>query len=79
MEEVKIVPKGKQIEWDYDEEADVLYLSFGKPRPATGIDFGDGIILRYSEKKGEVVGLTIVGIKDFLLKSLSSNQTVSTS
>jgi len=70
MEEVKIIPTGKKMESDYDEEADVLYLSFGEPRPATGIDFGDGIILRYDDGNGEVVGITIVGIKEFLLTSL---------
>ena len=26
------------LHWDYDEEADVLYLSVGAPRPAVGIE-----------------------------------------
>ena len=38
MEAVRILEKGKRIDWDYDEEADVLYLSLGKPRKATGVD-----------------------------------------
>lgn len=32
------IPTERIIDWDYDEEADVLYISFGKPRPAVGID-----------------------------------------
>lgn len=50
------------IDWEYDSDADALYLSFGKPRPATGVDIGQGVILRYDEEAREVVGLTIVGV-----------------
>ena len=33
MEAVKILEKGNnKIDWEYDEEGDVLYLSIGKPR-----------------------------------------------
>jgi len=41
--------------WDYDEEADVLYLSVGNPRPALGMDIGEGLILRYDAANNEVV------------------------
>ena len=51
------------MEWDYDSEADVLYISFGKPRPAAGMDMGDGIIMRYDEKHDEIVGITILGVR----------------
>ena len=44
---------------DYDEEADVLYLSFQRPQHATESEIReDGIIVR--TKGGEVVGLTIL-------------------
>jgi len=44
---------------DYDEEADVLYLSFQKPQRATDSDLrDDGIIVR--TRGAEVVGLTIL-------------------
>ncbi len=44
---------------DYDEEADVLYLSFRKPQHASESDLrDDGVIVRKS--RGEVVGLTIL-------------------
>ena len=37
----KFIPKEKSMEWDYDSEADVLYISFGAPRPAVGVDMGE--------------------------------------
>ena len=58
------------LNWDYDGEADVLYLSFGEPRAAVGVDIGEGVILRYDEEKGEVVGLTILGLGAKLLDFL---------
>jgi uncharacterized protein YuzE len=54
--------KDVPVEWDYDEAADTLYLSFGSPRPAVGIDIGEGVVVRYDEAAAEVVGLTIVGV-----------------
>ena len=58
--------KETELSWDYDGEADVLYISLGKPREAVGIDIGDGVIVRYDEAKGEVVGITILGLRDRL-------------
>jgi uncharacterized protein YuzE len=51
-------PKNKL--WiDYDEEADVLYLSFEKPQKATDSEMrDDGILLRY--KRDKLVGITIL-------------------
>lgn len=44
---------------DYDEEADVLYLSFKRPQQATDSRLReDGIIVRKSGR--EIVGLTIL-------------------
>lgn len=54
--------KGEPLDWEYDGEADVLYISFGKPRSARGVDIGEGVILRYDDKEKELVGLTIVGL-----------------
>ena len=49
---------------DYDEEADVLYVSFGKPQKAEdSIQDKDGIIRR---KKGDkIIGLTILNASRF--------------
>jgi uncharacterized protein YuzE len=44
----------------YDSEANVLYISFGEPKPAEGLDIGDGTILRVDPETEEVVGLTIL-------------------
>ncbi len=63
MEAVKIFERAKVLNWEYDEEADVLYISLGEPRPAVGIDVGEGLIVRMDEEKQEVVGLTIVGLR----------------
>jgi len=48
------------LHWSYDEEADVLYISFGDPQPAVSIDM-DGVLIRYREEDGEIVGVTIIG------------------
>lgn len=71
METVKILEKPAAINWDYDEEADVLYLSVGEPQPAAGIDIGEGTVLRYDEARKEVVGVTLIGLKARLLKELA--------
>jgi len=70
MELIKILDKRENLDWEYDEEADVLYISIGEPEDAIGIDIGEGIIVRYRENTGEVVGLTIVGFKERLLQRL---------
>ena len=72
MEALKLFEKQAAVTWDYDEEADVLYLSVGEPRPALGVDIGEGIVVRYDEPKGEVVGLTILGVRARLLQGLNS-------
>jgi uncharacterized protein YuzE len=72
MEAVKILERKERIDWDYDDEGDVLYLSVGKPRKATGVDIGQGVVIRYDEKKKEVVGLTILGVRARLVQSLKN-------
>lgn len=63
MEAVKLFEKkNAPVDWEYDDEADTLYLSFGKLKPAVGVDIGQGVIARYDEKAKEVVGLSIVGV-----------------
>ncbi|MBI4641379.1 MAG: DUF2283 domain-containing protein [Candidatus Tectomicrobia bacterium] len=74
MEALKILEKLEKINWDYDEEADVLYLSVEEPRPAIGVDIGEGVIVRYDEERNEVVGLTLLGLRARLLKSLADIQ-----
>jgi uncharacterized protein YuzE len=71
MEAVKILEKAETLKWDYDEDADVLYLSIGAPQPAVGIDIGEGVVLRYNEREKSVVGLTIIGLRARLIKELT--------
>ena len=47
------------VKTTYDEEADVLYISFGEPEPADDADVTDqGVVVRMRE--GKIVGLTIL-------------------
>jgi len=63
----KVAISLKKIDFDYDEEADVLYISFGKPKEAQdSIEVEDGVIYRIADK--EVVGITITDFKTRTLK-----------
>ncbi|MBM4137797.1 MAG: DUF2283 domain-containing protein [Nitrospira sp.] len=73
MEAIKILEKKENLNWDYDEEADVLYISIGEPQKAVGVDIGEGAVVRYIESTGEVVGLTLIGVKERLVQSLKAN------
>ncbi|MEK6814596.1 MAG: DUF2283 domain-containing protein [Nitrospirota bacterium] len=72
MEALKILESVSALNWDYDEEADVLYISIGEPRPAVGTDVGGGVIVRYDEAKKEVVGITIVGFRARTLETIAA-------
>jgi uncharacterized protein YuzE len=72
MEAMRILEKPATITWDYDEDADVLYLSVGEPKPAIGIDAGEGVVVRYDEANREVVGLTLIGLRARALQGLAS-------
>lgn len=72
MEAIRILDKKENLNWEYDEEADVLYISIGEPQKALGIDIGEGAIVRYVEDNREIVGLTLVGVKERLLSSLKA-------
>lgn len=51
----------KHIWFDFDDEADVLYISLERPQDATDTDIlEDGVFLRLRGKK--VVGLTITNV-----------------
>ena len=71
---IKILEKPAEVHWDYDEEADVLYLSVGDPRPAVGVDIGEGVVARYDEENKEVVGVTLIGLRARLTEELDRNR-----
>lgn len=71
---IKVPEKPGKVNWDYDEEADVLYLSVGEPRSAVGVDVGEGVVVRYDEANREVVGVTLIGVRSRLLEELETNR-----
>ncbi len=70
MAALKILEKPDSLRWDYDGEADVLYLTIGEPKPAVGVDIGEGIVVRYDEIEKQIVGLTLSGLRARVLKNL---------
>ena len=72
METMTILEEPTNLLWDYDEEADVLYLSIGGPRPSIGIDIGEGMVVRFDEKEQNVVGLTIIGLRARTVRALAA-------
>jgi len=72
MEEVKSILESvpyllkmpsKQIWVDYDEEADVLYISFQKPQNADDSVMEENVIYHYQGEK--LVGITIIGARKY--------------
>lgn len=52
----------QNVKLDYDDEGDVLYISFGDPQPADDSDVTDEGVVRM--RKGKIVGLTILNARD---------------
>jgi uncharacterized protein YuzE len=73
-ERIKLFDKmGAPLDWEYDGDADTLYISFGKPKPVLGVDVGEGVIVRYDEKAREVIGLTLIGVGKRMEEYLRKN------
>jgi uncharacterized protein YuzE len=72
MDTLNISEKKNKINWDYDADADVLYISFGKPKNAEGVDIGEGTIIRIEPGSNEIVGITILNPLYRTLTSLKS-------
>lgn len=70
MEALKMIEEKKDLQWDYDAEADVLYISIGKPEKAEGVDIGKGTIVRIDPNSNEIVGFTIINPLKRTLKEL---------
>lgn len=62
---VRLARDGNPRLWvDYDREADVMYISFGRPQKADdSIQGADDIISR--KKSGKIIGLTILRVSRF--------------
>ena len=64
----------KQLNYFYDQEADILYLSQGKPSKTDISDeIGDGVVARLDTKTKEVKGLTLLY---FAQRAKSKSRTV---
>lgn len=52
------------LNFDYDQQSDVLYATFGPPVPAIGDDLegNDSVVLRYDQRSGKMVGFTLIQI-----------------
>jgi uncharacterized protein YuzE len=52
----------KQMWLDFDEEADVLYVSFERPQGATDTELTeDGVLMRY--RGDQLVGMTVLNAR----------------
>ena len=52
---------GEKLNFYYDREADVLYLSKGNPYPEQDLqEIGDDVVVRLNPKTREVEGITIL-------------------
>ena len=55
----------------YDNEADVLYLSFGSPQPGVGIDVGGGAAVVVNKGDGRIIGITVIGLRRHVERELA--------
>ena len=61
------------MNFDYDEEVDVLYISFDNPKPSYGKDVvlgGAWIVGMFDVETDELNGATIIGFKKWIEKSV---------
>jgi len=52
--------KDNELRISYDKFADVLYMSFGKPRVGVDEEIEDGVYLRVDERTNKPLGFTII-------------------
>lgn len=57
--------KAQALILDYDDEEDILYVSFKTGQETVCIEQGDGVLIRVHPETDEIVGYTII---DFLGK-----------
>lgn len=49
-----------ELQVSYDDRADVLYISFGDPRPGIATEVNDGDLVRVDPFTDEIVGITLL-------------------
>ena len=50
----------RNVKVNYDAANDILYLSFGDPRPSYAEEYQDGVYVRFDMKTDELSGITIL-------------------
>lgn len=58
-----LMAPSKKIWIDYDDEADVLYMSFQKPQKANDSVMEDNVIYHYQDQN--LVGITVLRASEF--------------
>lgn len=71
-----------EMKYNYDKEADVLYVSFGRSEHVTGVELGDNILLRLdtgraSGEPPRAVGLTFISFAHMMDRHRGEAFTVS--
>jgi uncharacterized protein YuzE len=72
MEALRILEGPESLSWEYDDEGDVLYISIGDPKPAVTVDVGESVLVRFDEEAGEVVGITLINVRQRLMEALAA-------
>ena len=57
----------KDTKISYDENVDVLYISFGKPKAGIATEESDGVFIRRNDNE-EIVGITIMNFNDMIVR-----------
>ena len=68
-----------QIVMSYDRKADVIYISFGKPRKAVSEEIDPYVLVRRDPKTKEILGITITNFTKYFEAKKQLNIEVSTS
>ncbi|MFN8442532.1 MAG: DUF2283 domain-containing protein [Caldilineaceae bacterium] len=68
---------------NYDEEADVLYISFGRSQHVTGIKLADNVLLRVDTGKSDqsaprAIGLTFVSFNQMMARQGNTSLNIPT-
>ena len=58
-----------KLDVGYDQEADVLYVSLGKPREGVSVEVDEGTFIRIDPYTDEIVGITILDFKQRYMPS----------
>jgi len=54
----------KEPMFDYDEISDVMYISFGEPKPCRTEEPESGLVIRYTPGTNELNGFTIINYSE---------------